>query len=101
MAQDSRAQDNRELIAENNGLFHPTEAFSGKAFNASMDDYQNRYASSIEDPEAFWAEVAESFHWFDWTTNLFQSSVPLALRAGTPAASLIQLISKGCGWIAL
>jgi acetyl-CoA synthetase len=29
----------------------------------TLDEYQSAYAKSLEDPEAFWAEVAESFTW--------------------------------------
>ena len=29
----------------------------------SAEDYQQKYGQSIENPEAFWSEVAESFHW--------------------------------------
>ena len=29
----------------------------------SFDEYKEAYKKSIEDPEAFWAEVAENFQW--------------------------------------
>ncbi len=29
----------------------------------SMEDYQNAYKKSVDDPEGFWAEQAESFSW--------------------------------------
>lgn len=29
----------------------------------SLDQYKQAYASSIEDPEKFWGDVAEHFHW--------------------------------------
>ena len=29
----------------------------------SAEDYQEKYQQSIENPEAFWGEVAESFYW--------------------------------------
>jgi acetyl-CoA synthetase len=29
----------------------------------SFEDYQEQYKKSIEDPEAFWAEMAEAFQW--------------------------------------
>lgn len=31
---------------------------------SSLDDYKKTYKRSIEDPESFWAEQAESFNWF-------------------------------------
>ncbi|TVQ61550.1 MAG: hypothetical protein EA379_06340, partial [Phycisphaerales bacterium] len=45
-------------------LFPPDAAFSEGAHVGSMADYRARYARSIEDPEAFWAEAAESLSWF-------------------------------------
>src|SRR6186713_3352407 len=29
----------------------------------SFQDYQEQYKKSIEDPETFWAEIAEDFQW--------------------------------------
>src|SRR3981081_2442700 len=29
----------------------------------SLDDYKKAYKKSIEEPDAFWSEVAESFYW--------------------------------------
>lgn len=29
----------------------------------SIQDYQEEYRKSVENPEAFWAEIAEGFHW--------------------------------------
>ncbi|QJD79621.1 acetate--CoA ligase [Spirosoma rhododendri] len=37
----------------------------------SFDEYQAAYQKSVEDPEAFWAEVAQNFHWRKpWTKTL-------------------------------
>ncbi len=32
---------------------------------SSMDEYRSLHARSIEDPAAFWAEIAEELHWFE------------------------------------
>ena len=29
----------------------------------SLDEYKEAYKKSIEDPEAYWGAVAESFYW--------------------------------------
>ncbi len=29
----------------------------------SFEDYQTKYAHSVNDPEGFWSDIAESFHW--------------------------------------
>lgn len=36
----------------------------GGAHFASIDEYRALHQRSIDDPETFWAEVAEDFHWF-------------------------------------
>lgn len=54
----------QDKVVEKDGVFQPPETFSNKAYTSSMDDYAKRYQNSIDDPEAFWAEVAEEFHWF-------------------------------------
>ncbi|HYE56338.1 MAG TPA: acetate--CoA ligase, partial [Chitinophagaceae bacterium] len=42
----------------------------------SLDEYKSAYRQSVEQPEAFWADVAEHFHWrkkwdkvLDWNFN--------------------------------
>ncbi len=38
---------------------------------SSLDQYNEMYKESIDNPEAFWAKVAEDFHWFKkWDTVL-------------------------------
>ncbi|HUU85175.1 MAG TPA: acetate--CoA ligase [Phycisphaerae bacterium] len=44
-------------------LFPPAADFSKKAHISSMEQYQEMYRRSIEDPEGFWAEMAENFYW--------------------------------------
>ena len=36
-------------------------AFEGRAFVSGLDEYRRQYARSLEDPEAFWAEQAETY----------------------------------------
>lgn len=37
----------------------------------SFDEYKKVYQESIENPEAFWGDIAQSFHWFKpWDTTL-------------------------------
>ena len=51
-------------VVEKNGTYIPPETLSAAAHVPSMDAYRQQYALSIADPEAFWAEVADSFHWY-------------------------------------
>lgn len=46
------------LMAEKRA-FPPSKEFSAKAHIKSMDEYNAIYKRSIEDPEGFWAEMAE------------------------------------------
>ena len=44
-------------------VFPPSAEFSKRAHIASIEQYRSMYKRSIEDPEGFWAEIAEGFHW--------------------------------------
>ena len=41
----------------------PPSDFSGDAHVNSMDQYRSIYDESVNDPEAFWGEVAERITW--------------------------------------
>ncbi len=43
--------------------FPPPKTFSERAHIRSLDQYRQMYQRSIEDPEGFWSEVANEFHW--------------------------------------
>jgi len=45
------------------GVFPPATETSRRAHINSFEQYREMYQRSINDPEAFWAEVAENFHW--------------------------------------
>ena len=49
--------------ASRDRVFPPSGAFSAGAHIRSLDQYREMYRRSIEDPEGFWGEQAESFHW--------------------------------------
>ena len=53
----------REKVTEKNGMYYPPESFAKKAHLTSLDQYKEMYDRSINDPEGFWAEMAEQFHW--------------------------------------
>ena len=44
--------------------FPPPASFTEKAHIKSLEQYQEMYDRSINDPDGFWAEQAEKFHWF-------------------------------------
>ncbi|MDC0646276.1 acetate--CoA ligase [Opitutales bacterium] len=45
-------------------LVHPPKAASKGAYLKSHDEYKAMYDRSISDPDEFWSEVADEFHWF-------------------------------------
>ena len=54
-----------------NNIFPPVETAYpiDNAHVNSLETYQTRYAESIQDPEAFWAEIAERLTWYQkWDT---------------------------------
>jgi len=44
--------------------FPPPADFAAQAHIRSLDEYERLYRRSLDDPEGFWAEIAEGFHWF-------------------------------------
>ncbi|MCK6512512.1 acetate--CoA ligase [Myxococcota bacterium] len=49
-------------------LYPPSEAFSKQAHVKSLEAYRTMYDRSIQDPDGFWAEIAQGFHWqAPWT----------------------------------
>ncbi|PIQ97029.1 MAG: acetate--CoA ligase [Nitrospinae bacterium CG11_big_fil_rev_8_21_14_0_20_56_8] len=45
-------------------LYHPPAVIAQGAWIKSMDEYRTLYRRSIDDPDGFWAEQAESFTWY-------------------------------------
>ncbi len=53
------------VLLEEQRSFPPSEEFSRRAHIKSMAEYEELYRRSVEDPEGFWAEMAEkSISWF-------------------------------------
>ena len=48
-----------EVLMTEGRTFPPSKALSGKAHIKSMDEYEKIYKRSVEDPEGFWADMAE------------------------------------------
>ncbi len=44
--------------------FNPSSEFKERAWIKSYEQYKEMYDRSISDPEGFWAEIAENFHWY-------------------------------------
>jgi acetyl-CoA synthetase len=53
-----------ESLMKESRVFAPDEEFSTHAHIRSMEQYRALYEKSIQEPEAFWAEMAQALHWF-------------------------------------
>src|SRR3954463_10294672 len=58
------AQASIESSLKETRVFEPDEEFATKAHVRSLEQYRALYEESLANPEAFWGEMAKSFHWF-------------------------------------
>jgi acetyl-CoA synthetase len=74
------SQPTIESILQEKRLFPPSAEFSQNAQIKSLADYEKLYDKAKANPEAFWAELAESeLHWFQkWDTILDWTNPPFA-----------------------
>ncbi|MGC2212095.1 MAG: acetate--CoA ligase [Silvibacterium sp.] len=62
---------NLDSTLRENRVFPPPAEFAAKAHVGSLAAYEELYARSVADPEAFWAGIAKELHWFaPWTKVL-------------------------------
>ncbi|HEY3990993.1 MAG TPA: acetate--CoA ligase [Acidobacteriaceae bacterium] len=70
MAETAENQHFSSILHETR-VFPPPPEFAAKAHVSGMAAYQELYRRSIEQPDAFWAEVASELDWFaPWTKVL-------------------------------
>jgi len=50
-----------EVLMTEGRTFPPSKSLSGKAHIKSMEEYEKIYKRSVEDPEGFWADMAEQY----------------------------------------
>jgi acetyl-CoA synthetase len=74
------SQPTIESILQEKRLFPPSAEFSQNAQIKSLADYEKLYDKAKANPEAFWAELAETeLHWFQkWDTILDWTKPPFA-----------------------
>ncbi len=66
-------------------LYPPSADFQKQAHIKSIEEYEAEYQRSVADPDAYWAEKAEEFHWFEkWHTvssfNYNMDKGPISIR---------------------
>jgi acetyl-CoA synthetase len=59
-------------------VFPPPVEFAAKAHVRSLAEYEELYASSIADPEAFWEGAARELYWFESWTKVLDWNLPWA-----------------------
>jgi acetyl-CoA synthetase len=64
-------------ILDESRKFPPPKAFQQSAHISSHEAYLKKYKESVENPEAFWASVADELHWYKkWDKVLDKSEAP-------------------------
>jgi acetyl-CoA synthetase len=61
-----------------NRLFPPPPEFSAHAHIKSIEQYEELYKQSIEDPETFWANAASDLQWFKKWDKVLDWNLPWA-----------------------
>jgi acetyl-CoA synthetase len=67
---------NIESFETESRTFEPPADFASKAHVQSMDEYRRLWQQSVDDPDAFWGEVAKTFTWMKPFDSVLGGSVP-------------------------
>lgn len=71
------SENSLESVLQEERTFSPQPDFARKAHIKGLDAYHKLYRQSIEDPDGFWASIAEKLHWFKkWDRVLNSEEVP-------------------------
>jgi acetyl-CoA synthetase len=76
MAQEKKAFDS---VMDETRKFEPPRALSKEAYVKSFPEYEEIYQRSIQDPEGFWAEMAEQLEWFKKWDHVLEADFPKAV----------------------
>lgn len=69
---------NIESFLQEDRRFSPSDNFKAKAKISTKEEYERLYRQSLDDPEAFWGEVANELHWFKQWDKLIEWNEPFA-----------------------
>ncbi len=78
MGSPTAADQNLDSILREDRVFPPPPEFAAKAHVGSLAEYEELYARSIADPEAFWESAAKELHWFAPWTRVLDWNLPWA-----------------------
>jgi acetyl-CoA synthetase len=64
------------LASEENDLVFPSKEFSGQALVSSPQQYMEMHKRSMDDPAAFWSDIASEFYWKQkWGDQVFSENL--------------------------
>jgi len=72
------SQVNIDSILQETRVFPPSPEFSSKAHIKSLEEYERIYKEAKDNPEKFWAGVAEELHWFKKWDKVLEWNAPWA-----------------------
>jgi acetyl-CoA synthetase len=72
------AQVDIESVLKEARVFPPAADFSAKAHIKSFQDYEKLYKQAEDDPEGFWAGVAQELYWFKPWEKVLEWDLPFA-----------------------
>jgi acetyl-CoA synthetase len=72
------SQVNIDSILQESRVFPPPPEFSAKAHIKSLEEYERIYKEAKENPEKFWAGIAEQLHWFKKWDRVLEWKAPWA-----------------------
>jgi acetyl-CoA synthetase len=79
MTSTTTSQDpNLDSVLRENRTFPPPAEFAAKARIKSLEEYEQLYRRSVDDPESFWAEAARELHWFTPWDKVLEWNLPWA-----------------------
>jgi len=67
-----------ESAQQENRTFEPKAALAAKAWIKSRQQYDQLYRQSIDQPEQFWAGIAQELHWFKKWDRVLEWKLPYA-----------------------
>ncbi len=67
-----------ESILKETRKFPPPAEFAQQAYVKSLKEYEQLWQRAKDDPEGFWAEQAESLHWFKKWDKILEWNEPFA-----------------------
>jgi len=69
---------NIDSVLQEQRRFEPPEHFRERAHIKSLEEYERIYRQSVEQPEEFWAGIAEDLHWFKKWDKVLEWNNPWA-----------------------